>query len=62
MNKIVWILFFGCVTWGIIGCSTEKEIRMELNSGWQFRKGIREHGYLLRYPVRYTRIYGQRED
>ena len=30
MNKIVWILFFGCVTWGIIGCSTEKEIRMEL--------------------------------
>ena len=38
MNKIVWILFFGCVTWGIIGCSTEKEIRMELNSGWQFRQ------------------------
>ena len=38
MNKIVWILFFGCVTWGIIGCSTEKEIRMELNSGWQFHQ------------------------
>ncbi len=38
MNKIVWVLFFGCITWGIIGCSTEKEIRTELNSGWQFRQ------------------------
>ena len=32
------MLFFGCITWGMIGCSTEKEIRTELNSGWQFRQ------------------------
>ena len=38
MNKIVWMLFFGCITWGMVGCSTEKEIRTELNSGWQFRQ------------------------
>ena len=32
------MLFFGCITWGMVGCSTEKEIRTELNSGWQFRQ------------------------
>ena len=60
MNKIVWILFFGCVTWGIIGCSTEKEIRMELNSGWQFRQRDSVTCYGTRYGTH--GFTGQRED
>jgi len=38
MNKIIRLLFLGCSIWGVFGCSTEKEIRTELISGWEFRQ------------------------
>lgn len=38
MNKIIWIFFIISITWGIIGCSTEREVHTELNSGWKFRQ------------------------
>lgn len=38
MNKIIGLLFLGCSIWGVLGCSTEKEIRTELISGWEFRQ------------------------
>lgn len=38
MNKIIWIFFISSIAWGIIGCSTEREVHTELNSGWKFRQ------------------------
>ena len=38
MNKILWFAFFCCSIGGILGCSSEKEIRTEVSSGWQFRQ------------------------
>ena len=38
MSRMIRILFFGCIAWGMLGCSTEKKIYMELNAGWQFRQ------------------------
>ena len=38
MNKILWFAFFCCSIGGILGCSSGKEIRTEVSSGWQFRQ------------------------
>lgn len=31
-------IFISSIAWGIIGCSTEREVHTELNSGWKFRQ------------------------
>ena len=38
MSKILWFAFFCCSIGGLLGCSSEKEIRTEIASGWQFRQ------------------------
>lgn len=38
MNKILWFFFFCCSIGGILGCSSEKEVKTEISSGWRFRQ------------------------